>query len=96
MVDVVMSDMAPTATGVKDLDDENIVNLCYCVLRFALQFSKINATLLVKLWQCGDTEKLKTDMEKFYKNVKIVKPNASRSDSAEIFLLAREFKGIKR
>lgn len=94
-VNTVLSDMAPSATGIKDLDNENILNLCYAVLRFAVQFSEPNASLLVKLWQCGETEKLKTDIERFYKNVKVVKPSSSRADSAEIFLLGREFRGIK-
>lgn len=33
---------------------------------------------------------------KFYTNVKFVKPKASRSDSAEMYLLARGFKGLKQ
>ncbi|KAF2901864.1 hypothetical protein ILUMI_04320 [Ignelater luminosus] len=94
-VDTVLSDMAPNATGVKDMDDENIINLCYSVLRFAVLVSNIDATLVVKLWQSNYTKTLENDMLHFYKTVKTVKPQASRSDSAEIFLLAREFKGLK-
>lgn len=87
--------MAPQATGIKALDQENIINLCYVAFRFALQMSAINASLLVKLWQGTGASNLQKDLEKFYKNVKVVKPASSRSDSAEIFLLAREFKGLK-
>lgn len=94
-VDVVISDMAPSASGVRDLDNENIIQLCYAVLRFAVQISKVNASVLVKLWQCGEAKRLEEDISRFYKNVKFVKPNSSRSDSTEIFLLGREFKGLK-
>ena len=91
---VVLSDMAPKATGVTHLDNENIIHLCYVTLRFAAQVSEVGATLVVKLWQCGQAKQLETDFSKFYSNVKYVKPNSSRTDSAEIFLLARNFKGL--
>ncbi|KAF7271728.1 hypothetical protein GWI33_015437 [Rhynchophorus ferrugineus] len=94
-VDCVLSDMAPNATGIPDLDHENIIKLCYSVLKFALKHSNVGGSVLVKLWQCGDTKQLISDMEKFYRSVKSIKPKSSRSDSAEIFLLGREFKGLK-
>ncbi|KAJ8978612.1 hypothetical protein NQ317_010070, partial [Molorchus minor] len=81
-VHVVISDMAPNATGVKHLDKENIIKLCYAALKFAVQMSVKDASLLVKLWQCEDMKKLVDDISRFYSNVKVVKPNASRSDSA--------------
>ncbi|XP_044272368.1 rRNA methyltransferase 2, mitochondrial [Tribolium madens] len=93
--DAVISDMAPNATGVKDLDNENIIRLCYSVLRFAVQNSQVGASVVVKLWQCGQAKQLENDLRKFYDSVKFVKPNSSRSDSAEIFLLGRDFKGLK-
>lgn len=93
--DSVISDMAPNATGIRDLDNENMVQLCYSVLKFALQVSKEGASVLVKLWQCGATKTLQDDIKRFYDNVRIVKPNSSRSDSAEIFILGRGFKGLK-
>ncbi|XP_018563605.1 rRNA methyltransferase 2, mitochondrial [Anoplophora glabripennis] len=93
--DVIVSDMASNATGVRSLDNENIIKLCYIVLRFAVQTSKKDASLLMKLWQCGETKQLENDIARFYNNVKIVKPNSSRSDSTEIFLLGRNFKGLK-
>lgn len=94
-VDVVLSDMAPNATGVKDLDAENIIALCYSVFRFAVTNSIIGGTLLMKLWECGQIDKLESDLKRFYEKVKRVKPNASRMDSAEIFILSRSFKGLK-
>lgn len=94
-IDCVMSDMAPNATGVRALDQENITTLCYTVLRFAIQMSSPNASLLVKLWDNGEVHKLEKDMLRYYKNVKHIKPKASRSDSAEKFLLATDFYGLK-
>ncbi|GJQ72355.1 hypothetical protein Trydic_g3441 [Trypoxylus dichotomus] len=91
---VVLSDMAPNATGIKEIDIENMLNLCYSALRFAVQVSENNATFLVKLWYCNDLSILEKDIQRFYGDVKIVKPKASRDDSAEVFILGRYFKGL--
>lgn len=94
-VDCVLSDMAPNATGIKDLDQENIISLCYSVLRFAVTMSSPGANLLVKVWDNGEVPILEKDMLKFYKSVKFVKPRSSRNDSAEKFVLAKGFLGLK-
>ncbi|XP_066139772.1 rRNA methyltransferase 2, mitochondrial [Euwallacea fornicatus] len=90
----VISDMAPNATGIKELDKENIIQLCYAAVRFAVMISDKGASVLVKLWHGGQTKTLESDIKKFYNNVRLFKPNSSRSDSAEIFLLGKDFKGI--
>lgn len=87
--------MAPNATGIRELDNENMLTLCYSVLRFAVQISKVDASLIVKMWQCEERQKFQNDFERFYRNVKVIKPLSSRTDSAEIFILGREFKGLK-
>lgn len=87
--------MAPNATGVRALDHENIMTLCYTVLRFAILMSAPNASLLVKIWDNGDVKKLEKDMSKFYRKVKHFKPKASRTDSTERFMLAKGFYGLK-
>lgn len=94
-VDCVLSDMAPNATGVRALDQENITTLCYSVLRFACLVSSVNANLLVKLWNNGSVPQLEQDMLRFYEKVRFIKPAASRSDSAEVFMLAKGFLGLK-
>lgn len=95
LVDCVLSDMAPNASGVRSLDQDKITNLCYSVLRFAILMSAKNASLLVKVWDNGEIPQFEKDMLKFYKHVKIIKPNASRGESSEKFLLGREFVGLK-
>ncbi|CAH1954582.1 unnamed protein product [Acanthoscelides obtectus] len=95
-VHAVISDMAPKASGVRDLDNENMVKLCYSALRFAVQITRTEGVLLMKMWQCGETKQLESDMSRFYDNVRLVKPKSSRADSTEIFLLGRGFKGLER
>ncbi len=94
-VDCVLSDMAPNATGVRSLDQENITKLCYSVLRFAALVSSAEASLLVKLWNNGQVPQLEQHMLRFYEKVKFIKPAASRTDSSEVFMLAKGFRGLK-
>lgn len=96
LVDVFMSDMAPNAAGVSQLDHECISNLVIQALRFALPISKPGGTFLAKLWHGNQMNPIKQELERFYGNVSIVKPPSSRKDSAEIFLLSRGFKGLKK
>lgn len=93
LVDVILSDMAPNATGVKTLDHEKIVDLCLTVLKFSLEVLSPGGTVLCKLWQGRKLEMLRSVFEKAFDSVKVIKPQASRSDSAELFILGRKFKG---
>lgn len=57
--------------------------------------TKINGTCLLKVRDGKRSPELESYLEKFYQNVKHVKPDASRDDSSEFYFLARNFKGIK-
>lgn len=95
-VDLVLSDMAPSATGIKEIDKDRIIALCYMALRFAALVSKKDANLLFKVWDGKDVPMLEMDMARFYNSIKIIKPNASRSESSEKYLLAKGFRGIQK
>lgn len=81
--------MAPNATGVRQLDQENIMMLCNSVLEFALKMSAPKASLLVKIWDNGDAPRFIKRLETYYDFVKTIKPHSSRDDSMEKFILAK-------
>lgn len=93
-VNCVLSDMAPNASGIKSMDQENLMELAFAVVTFAKEVSATNAMVLVKIWENGELHKLEKFIEESYETCKIVKPNASRSDSAEKFILGKGFKKI--
>ncbi|XP_024871541.1 rRNA methyltransferase 2, mitochondrial [Temnothorax curvispinosus] len=93
--DVVLSDMAPNASGVREMDHDNIMLLAYAVLRFAVRFSKAQGTLVVKVWDGGKAQEFEENLSKFYGSVKVIRPDATRDESSEKFFLARGFKGLK-
>lgn len=92
LVNVVLSDMAPQATGQKDMDHYLICELVLSVLKFSTQVLNFNGQVLCKLWDGQDRVKMVSLMKKLFQDVKIVKPNASRSDSAEIYLLGQHYR----
>lgn len=93
LINCVLSDMAPNATGVKVIDQDKITEMVYEVLKFAVIISAPNANLVVKVWNNRNVAKLEKYLNHFYVNVKRVKPLSSRKDSSEQFLVARCFKG---
>lgn len=74
------------------MDQDRILELAYSVLRYAQQISKDGAVLLLKLWAGGRIKQLENEIALHYSRVKVVKPHSSRQDSAELFLLASNFK----
>lgn len=94
--DLVMSDMAPNATGMKGLDVPRIIQLAEMSLQFSIQVLKPGSgAYLTKLWNGSGVDEFKERLvERYFENVKLVRPPATRADSTEVFLLARNFKGI--
>ncbi|WAQ97163.1 MRM2-like protein [Mya arenaria] len=88
---VVLSDMAPSASGNKAFDHERISKLCLSVLKFSSQVLANDGHVVCKLWDGSERKDLLKVMERMFRTVKVIKPDASRSDSAEIFLLGMEF-----
>lgn len=95
-VDVVLSDMAPRATGQKSLDHEQIVDLCFAVLLFGRKVLRPGGHLVCKLWQGREQQKLESAMGSLFEKVKVAKPASSRTDSAEVFLVGRNFLELKK
>ncbi|RXG68063.1 rRNA methyltransferase 2, mitochondrial [Armadillidium vulgare] len=93
-VHLILSDMAPKASGARDLDHTQIIDLSYSVLRFAIKNARYGSDFLCKVWDGYKLKEFKNELEKYYERVKLVKPNASRTDSSETFVLGRNFKKI--
>lgn len=94
-VDVLLSDMAPNASGHREMDHDNIIALNTELLEFSQRVLKDGGTLLCKIWEGGRTRHFISMVEAVFSNVKLVKPESSRSHSAEIFMLARGYENPK-
>jgi 23S rRNA (uridine2552-2'-O)-methyltransferase len=92
-VDVVLSDMAANTTGHRQTDHLRIMALAESAAEFAREVLKPGGNFLCKVLQGGTEANLLTALKRDFESVKHVKPPASRSDSAELYLLARGFRG---
>lgn len=92
-VDVVLSDMAANATGHRQTDHLRIMALAEAAALFAREVLAPKGTFLCKVLQGGTEANLLAELKRDFESVKHVKPPASRADSAELYLLARGFRG---
>ena len=87
MVDVILSDMAPKTTGIRDTDAQRSYALNQQVLELSGDLLRPYGTLLVKAFQGAPLEHLRREFSSSFAQVKLCKPKSSRSESVEIFLL---------
>ncbi|MDX2469606.1 MAG: RlmE family RNA methyltransferase [SAR324 cluster bacterium] len=92
--DVVVSDMAPNTTGNRIVDSEGSWNVCAMAMDAAQLFLKTGGSCLVKSLQGVAQERLIMRMRAEYSKVKTVKPDSSRSESKEVFVLGQGKKPV--
>ncbi|MFH0752096.1 MAG: RlmE family RNA methyltransferase [archaeon] len=92
--DVVLSDMAPKTSGIKSLDVERSIELSDTALGIAKRVLKRDGSFLCKVFQGGDFEGFLKRVRKNFGFCKCVKPEASRKESKEIYIIATHFKGL--
>lgn len=91
--DVVLSDMAANATGHRQTDHLRIMALADAAAAFAREVLAPGGSFLCKVLQGGTEAALLAELKRDFATVKHVKPPASRADSAELYLLAKGFRG---
>ncbi len=91
--DVVLSDMAANATGHRQTDHLRIMALAEAAALFAREVLAPGGAFLCKVLQGGTEATLLAELKRDFATVKHVKPPASRSGSAELYLLAKGFRG---
>jgi 23S rRNA (uridine2552-2'-O)-methyltransferase len=91
--DVVLSDMAANATGHRKTDHLKIVALAEAAAEFAREVLAPGGVFLCKVLQGGTEAELLAGLKRDFTVVKHLKPAASRSDSAELYLLAMGYRG---
>ena len=91
-VDLVLSDMAPNMSGQRAVDQPRSVALLEEALLFAAEVLRPGGDLLFKAFQGDGIAAFVRDLKARFETVKTVKPKASRPESREIYLLARNLR----
>ncbi len=90
--DLVLSDMAPNISGVKDADQAKHYMLAELALDFASRWLKPEGAFVVKVFQGSGFEEYLKQVRMVFNKVVTRKPEASRDESRENFLVARGLK----
>ncbi len=91
--DVVLSDMAASATGDTQIDHLRIMALAETAHDFAAKVLKPGGTFVAKVLRGGTERTLLDRLKRDFAKVKHVKPEASRADSAEMYVVGTGFRG---
>jgi len=92
-VDLVLSDCSPKVSGIWSLDHERQLQLARESLSIAKKLLRKDGNLVLKVFQGAEYESLLNEVRLYFKKVYTTKPSASRKQSAEIYVVAKYFKG---
>ena len=90
--DLVLSDMAPNISGIRERDNALMMGLVDHVLSVVDIFLKDRGTVLIKVFQGESLDYTRSALNERFRQVKISKPKASRSNSNEIYIVGKELK----
>ena len=93
-VDIVLSDMAVNTTWNKDLDAIKTNSIALDVVNLSRVILKPKSSLLVKIFSGKDENILIKNAKDSFKNIERIKPDSSRKESREMYLLCRDLKTI--
>ncbi len=90
--DIILSDMAPNTIGHANTDHLRIIELSKNVIDFSIKFLNKKGFLIFKIWQGTEDKNLVKYLKKYFEKVNYFKPESSRKDSSEIYIICLFFK----
>ena len=90
--DLVLSDMAPNISGIRETDNAQMIHLVDSVLSVVDNFLKKGGSVLIKVFQGESLDYTRNALSDRFKTCKVNKPIASRSNSKETYVIGKEFK----
>jgi 23S rRNA (uridine2552-2'-O)-methyltransferase len=91
-VDLVLSDMAPNISGIASADQAQMAELAELAFEFGVNHLKPQGNFLVKTFQGPGFNEFLKAMRRHFRQVLVRKPEASRSRSSEVYLLAKDLR----
>jgi len=90
-VDCVISDMMSQTTGKKDIDAYNSYSLCEQALELSKNMLEQNGNFVVKIFDSQYVNEFVKECKRSFKSVKIFKPQSSRENSKETYVICKGF-----
>ena len=89
--DLILSDMAPNATGHQSTDHLKIFSIIQDIISILKKISSPNSNFVFKIWKGSEEKNIIYQLKKQYEKVSYFKPKSSRGESSEIFIVAENF-----
>jgi len=90
--DIVLSDMAPNISGIQDRDNAQMIDLLDKVIYSIENFLKTGGSTIIKVFQGDSLEYAKRFIKEHFLEIKIRKPDSSRRNSSETYILGINLK----
>ena len=90
--DVIMSDMAVNTTGIKDIDSIQTGELCIEAMNFSKEIISPNGFFISKIFMGSSFNEIVAVGKKIFKELKVFKPQSSRKDSKESFIICKKLR----
>jgi 23S rRNA (uridine2552-2'-O)-methyltransferase len=91
--DVILSDLAPSVSGVWELDQTRQADLTLRVLELSHELLKAGGSVFCKLFEGERSQEVRNQLRRTFDSVRVVKPAASRSASSELYYFCEGLKG---
>ena len=91
--DLIISDIAPNTTGIDSVDAAKSIYLLELALDVARRTLKSHADFIAKMFQGSGSDQFLKELRTHFKKVMVRKPAASRKESREVYVVAKDFKG---
>lgn len=91
-IDVLLSDLSPSLSGVWSTDIAKHMSLIECALSIASRFLRSGGTAIIKAFQSEELNDLVRRLQETFNEVRLFKPRASKAKSREIYLICLGFK----
>ena len=89
--DLILSDIAPNTTGHQSTDHLRIASMLFDIIELLEKVLVSDGAFITKIWKGSEEKEIINQLKKKFKSVSYFKPNSSRKDSAEIFIVSRNF-----
>jgi 23S rRNA (uridine2552-2'-O)-methyltransferase len=92
--DLVLSDVSPNLSGIPNVDQARLLELGAAAVDFCRKALKPEGVFLLKAFHGEAFQELRALLDETFSKVKVVKPSASRGESAETYVVARGLRAL--
>jgi 23S rRNA (uridine2552-2'-O)-methyltransferase len=93
-VDIVLSDVSPNLSGIPNVDQARLLELAVAAIELCAKVLKRDGVFVVKAFHGEAFDELRERLNVIFRKVKVVKPSASRGESAETYVVARALRPL--